>query len=160
MLISLVVAIAQNGVIGAKNGLPWRLPADLKHFKVLTWGKPIIMGHKTFKSLGRPLLGRRNMVVSHSKAAQAPDCEIYGSLEAAFDAVSDYEEVMIIGGASIYQQALPRVERIYLTRIHQDFEGDTLFTPWDEAAWCELERQDFNADEKYPHAYSFIKLER
>ena len=115
MTISIIAALADNKVIGKDNKLPWHMPADLKYFKAVTSGKPVIMGRNTYASLGKPLPGRRNIIITHNKDWRSPGCEVYYSLEEALKAVTDCAEVMIIGGAEIYQQALPRADKMYLT---------------------------------------------
>jgi dihydrofolate reductase len=158
--ISIIAAIAANGIIGRNNSLVWHLPADLKHFQKLTLDKPIIMGRKTFEAIGKPLPGRRNIVISRDPLRNCPDCGFYASLNDALAAVNDYPEVMIIGGADIYQLALPIAEKMYLTLVHHKFDGDTCFPKWDQTEWEEIERQDFPADEKNNYAYSFVTLQR
>jgi len=160
MTISIIVAASQNGVIGANNRLPWRLPADLKRFKQITLGHPILMGRKTFDSLGKPLPGRTNIVITRNKDLKTCGALTAPSLEDAIRLCRDDEELFLIGGASIYEQALPLADRIYLTLIHQDFEGDTLMFNLDKTTWKEVSRQDFsaNADNSFP--FSFILLER
>jgi dihydrofolate reductase len=160
MQISIIAALADNKVIGKDNKLPWHMSADLKHFKAITFGKPVIMGRKTYESLGKALPGRRNIVVTHNKTWQSTGCEIYHSLEAALQAVEDYAEVMILGGAEIYKQALPLADRMYLTFIHHDFVGDTYFPKWNADEWQEIEHVDYPADEKNPYPYSFVILQR
>jgi dihydrofolate reductase len=158
-VISFVVAMARNRVIGRDNGLPWRLPADLRHFKTITLGKPVVMGRKTFDSIGRPLPGRTNIVVTRDPAYTAEGCVVVHSIEAALAAAGDVEEVMVIGGADFYRQLLPRAGRIYLTLIDADVEGDTWFPELDETRWRERTREDHAPDEENPHGYSFILLE-
>lgn len=160
MLISLVVAMAKNRVIGRDNALPWHLPADLKYFKRITLGKPILMGRKTFESIGRPLPGRINIVVTQDQAYRAPGISVAHSIDAALDAAAGAEEVMVIGGAGLFEQALPRAQRIYLTEIHAVFEGDTYFPGFDGAAWREVRRSDCAPDAHNAYSYSFIVLER
>jgi dihydrofolate reductase len=160
MILSIIVAMTPNRVIGANNRLLWRLPAELQYFKKTTWGKPIIMGRKTHESIGRALPGRRNIIISHNPYFQAEGCEILASLEAALTLVEDSEEVMVIGGAQIYAQALPRAQRLYLTRVHHEFAGDTYFPEWKASQWRELSREDRGADADNPHAVSFVILER
>jgi dihydrofolate reductase len=160
MKVSIVVAMAANRVIGNNNQLPWHLPADLKHFKQTTMGKPILMGRKTWESIGRPLPGRTNIVITRDESYAAPGCLVVHSIEAAMQAAAQQDEVMVIGGAEFYRQVLPRADTIYLTRIHQDFEGDTFFPELDEAEWQEVARVDCDADDRNPYAYSFIRLER
>ena len=160
MQISIIAALADNNVIGKANKLPWHMPADLKHFKAITLGKPVIMGRKTYEFLGKPLSERRNIVITRDKTWHAPGCEIYHSLEAALTAVTDYAEVMILGGAEIYQKALPLADRMYLTFIHQNFVGDTYFPNWKENEWQEIERGDYPADAENAYSYSFVILQR
>ena len=157
MKISIIVAMAENRVIGRDNGLPWHLPADLKHFKAITMGKPIIMGRKTWESIGRPLPGRINIVVTRTPNFMADGCVVVHSIE---EALAGHDEAMVIGGAEFYRQVLPQATTLYLTLVHDVFDGDTFFPELDEQAWREVERSDFAADEKNPHAYSFIRLER
>ncbi|MDX2418241.1 MAG: type 3 dihydrofolate reductase [Xanthomonadales bacterium] len=160
MKISIIVAMAANGVIGRDNQLPWHLPADLKHFKQTTMGKPILMGRKTWESIGRPLPGRTNIVITRDSAYTAAGCEVVHSIDAAITAAGEQDEVMVIGGAELYRQVLPATDTIYLTRIHEAFEGDTRFPEMRDTEWHQVERVDFEADEKNSHGYSFIRLDR
>jgi dihydrofolate reductase len=160
MQISIIAALADDYLIGSNNKLPWQMPADLQHFKELTYGKPVIMGRKTYASIGKPLPGRRNIVISRNEALQCPGCEVYDSLAKALAAVQDSPEVMIIGGAEIYKQALPLADKMYLTFVHGTFIGDAYFPKWNPANWQEIERKDFAADAKNPYPYSFVILER
>lgn len=160
MKISLIVAMADNRVIGNNNGLPWHLPADLQHFKAITMGKPIVMGRKTRESIGRPLPGRTNIVVTRDRSYQAEGCVVVHSIDEAFAAAADAEEIMIIGGAEFYRQVLPRTGTIYLTQVHGSFEGDAFFPLLDAAEWEEIAREDHEPDERNPHAYSFVQLQR
>jgi len=160
MKISIVVAMDANGVIGRDNELPWHLPADLQHFKKTTMGKPILMGRKTWESIGRPLPGRTNIVITRDSDYQADGCVVVNSIDAAMAAAAEQDEVMVIGGAEFYRQVLPRADTLYLTRIHASFDGDTVFPELNAADWREVERSDQSADEKNPHDYSFIRLER
>ncbi|MDH3900696.1 MAG: type 3 dihydrofolate reductase [Gammaproteobacteria bacterium] len=160
MKLSIVVAMAANGVIGRDNRLPWHLPADLKHFKQLTTGKPILMGRKTWESIGRPLPERTNIVITRDADYTAAGCIVVHSIEEALRAAEHSDEVMVIGGAELYRQILPEVSTIYLTRVHADTEGTTLFPELDESEWREVERIDCEPDERNAHAYSFITLER
>jgi len=160
MKISIVVAMAANGVIGQNNELPWHLPADLKHFKQTTMGKPILMGRKTWESIGRPLPGRTNIVITRDSTYSAAGCIVVHSVDAALTAAGEQDEVMVIGGAQLYRRLLPYAETIYLTRIHERFDGDTRFPEIPDAEWQQLERIDHEADEKNPYDYSFIRLER
>lgn len=160
MRINIVVARSENGVIGRDGDLPWRLPADLQHFKSITLGHPLVMGRKTHESIGRPLPGRHNIVVSGQAHYRAKGCTIAGSLEQALSAAHPATEVMIIGGATLYAAALPRAERIYLTEVHTVLDGDTRFPPLEREAWRELARERHEADERNDYAYSFVVLER
>lgn len=157
---SLVVAMDENRVIGADNGLPWRLPADLRHFKQVTMGHPIVMGRRTWESIGRPLPGRTNIVVTRRADFEAPGAVVVDSLEAAIASAGDTDELMIIGGAEIFEQALNEANRIYLTEIHAAFEGDTYFPETSEDQWACVSREDFDKDDKNPYDYSFLVLER
>jgi dihydrofolate reductase len=160
MNISIIVAMATNRVIGHENRLPWHLPADLQHFKQITMGKPILMGRKTWESIGRPLPGRTNIVITRDVSYSADGCVVVHSLDAALEAARDSDEIMVIGGAEFYRQVLPRVSTLYLTLVEGEFEGDAFFPEIDDNEWCEVERSDHGPDEKNPHAYSFIRLER
>jgi dihydrofolate reductase len=160
MRLSIVVAMAANRVIGRDNQLPWHLPADLKHFKQLTTGKPILMGRKTWESIGRPLPERTNIVITRDTDYTAAGCVVVHSIDAALRAAGHNDEVMVIGGSELYRQVLPQVTTIYLTRVHADIEGDTVFPEIDESEWREVERIDCEPDEKNAYAYSFITLER
>ena len=160
MKISIVVAMDTKGVIGRDNGLPWHLPADLQHFKQTTMGKPILMGRKTHESIGRPLPGRTNIVITRDSGYRAAGCVVVNSIDAALAAAGDQDEIMVIGGADFYRQVLPRTDTIYLTRIHDSFDGDTCFPELNAADWREVERSDHAADAKNPHDYSFIRLDR
>jgi dihydrofolate reductase len=160
MIVALVVAMGRNRVIGRDNALPWHLPADLKHFRAVTLGKPVVMGRRTHESIGRPLPERINLVISRDPDYRAEGCIVLPSLDAAYEYGRDRPELMVIGGASIYRQALPQARRIYLTEIRQDFAGDTTFPEFETAAWREISRVDHSADEKNPYPYSFTVLER
>ncbi|MBS7662886.1 dihydrofolate reductase [Pseudomonas lalucatii] len=156
----LIAALAENRVIGRDNQLPWHLPADLKHFKALTLGKPIIMGRKTWDSLGRPLPGRLNLVVSRQPSLQLEGAEVFASLEAAVARADEWareqgvEELMLIGGAQLYAQGLARAERLYLTRVALEPEGDAWFPELNEADWrrAAVDQQPATADAP-PHAF-------
>ncbi|HEY9198443.1 MAG TPA: type 3 dihydrofolate reductase [Gammaproteobacteria bacterium] len=160
MLISLIVAMDRNRLIGRGNALPWRLPADLRHFKAVTMGKPILMGRKTYESIGRPLPGRHNIVISRNPAFSAPGCTSAASLEAALAAAGEAAEVMVIGGAQLYAEALPRAQRIYLTRIDAGFDGDAWFPPLEADVWRECQRAEHAPDDDNPYPYTFLVLER
>ncbi len=160
MLLSLIVAMDRNRLIGSDNRLPWHLPADLRHFKDLTLGKPVVMGRLTYESIGRPLPGRHNIVISRDPRYRAEGCTIVPSIEDALAAAEGAAEVMVIGGASLYAAYLPRAGRLYLTRIDAAFEGDAWFPELDPSAWREVAREAHPADADNPHPYAFIVLER
>ncbi len=157
---AIVVAMARGGVIGKAGRLPWHLPADLNHFRAITMGKPIVMGRKTHESIGRPLPGRQNIVISTHPERIAPGCAVVPSLAAALVFANSAEEVMLIGGARLYQEALPRARRLYLTEVHAELEGDVYFPHIDRAEWREIERRDRLADDKNAYPLSFLVLER
>jgi dihydrofolate reductase len=159
-MISLIAAMTKNRVIGQGTQLPWHLPADLKRVKRITLGKPIIMGRKTYESIGRPLPGRRNLVISKNPNLEIPGCEIFSSLEKAIAATHNYEEIIIFGGEQIFKQALPLVQRMYLTIIQCELEGDAFFPVWNDNEWRELSREKFLADANNPYNYEFLTLER
>lgn len=159
--LSAVVAMGENRVIGQNNRLPWHLPADLKHFKTITEGHPIIMGRKTYESIGRPLPNRINIILTHQTQFQAADCIVASTLEEALSQLSNLDqEIFIIGGAQIFQQFLPQITRIYLTIIHHEFAGDTFFSPLSNEEWVEKERKKYGADTQNPYDYSFLILDR
>jgi Dihydrofolate reductase len=161
MLISLIVAMAKNRVIGRGNQMPWHLPADLRHFKNVTFGKPVIMGRKTFESIGRPLPGRRNIVISRNSDWQADGVERVESLQAALERVNKEAEVMIIGGGQLYQEALPLADRLYLTQIELTVDdADTWFPDYSVFHWEQVAEDKHQADEKNPYAYCFATLKR
>ncbi len=157
-VISLIVAMANNRVIGKDNQMPWHLPADLKHFKSVTMGKPIIMGRKTYESIGRPLPGRKNIVISRNADYQAAGCEMANSLESALELVADVEEVMIIGGGFLYQQALALANKLYLTFIDLTVDGDTYFPEFEHLDLREVKREKHRADESNPYDYEFVEF--
>ena len=157
MKISMIAAMAHDRVIGKDNQMPWHLPADLAHFKRVTLGKPVLMGRKTFESIGRQLPGRRNLVISRNPDYQAEGIEVVGSVEAALAllAGSSVEELMVIGGGHLYAEMLPSADCLYLTRIDLAVEGDTRFPAFDDGQWQRIECESHPADEKNPHPYSF-----
>jgi dihydrofolate reductase len=158
--IALIAAMAENRVIGRENRLPWRLSADLRRFKSLTMGKPVIMGRKTYESIGKPLPGRSNIVVTRDPDYRAPGCRVVHSLEQALEAAAGHDEVMVIGGAELYRQTLERAERMYLTLVKTEVDGDALFPDIQPQQWRELERASHRADEKNEYDYDFVTLER
>jgi len=159
-LLSLVAAAGSRNELGKDGKMPWHLPADLRHFKSLTLGKPVLMGRKTLAAIGRPLPERRNIVVSRDPGFRAAGCETAASLEAALALAGAVPEVMVIGGGEIYRAAWAQARRIYLTRVHGVFDADTFFPEIDPAEWREDAREDHLSDAKNPFAYSFITLER
>ncbi len=158
MIISLVAAASDNNVIGNKGQLPWKMPADMKFFKDLTMGHVVIMGRKTYESMGKPLPGRKNIVVTQNIFFKAEGCTVLGSLTEAFNAFTDEKEVFVIGGAQIYSQSLQKADKIYLTRIHCTVEGDAHFVKLPEKEWVETRHNNHPADNKNPYSYSFIEL--
>lgn len=160
-MISLVVAVSENYVIGKDNKLIWHLPADLKFFKEVTMGHHMIMGRKTFESIGRPLPGRTSVVVTRNKELSLPEGVLVAdSLQNAIAMCGNDPEICIIGGAQIFKEAMPIADRIYLTIIHQEFEGDVYFPKPDPNEWKMVSRKDFQPDEKNPYSYSFCQLEK
>lgn len=160
-LVSLVVAMAHNNVIGRDNGLPWHLPADLKHFKAVTWGKPILMGRKTFESIGKPLPGRTNLVLTRDRGWLAPGGVLVAhTLDEALEHVKDAPVLAGIGGAEVFRLLMPLATRIHLTRIDADIPGDTVFPSVDPTQWEELESRQFAADEHNAFDMTFVTLER
>ena len=161
----LVVAVADNGVIGRGNELPWDLPDDLQHFKRTTMGRPIIMGRKTFESIGRPLPGRLNIILTRDGAWQVPGVTVATSMEQAIDIaegqalVDGADSVMVIGGAEVYRQALPFSSRAFLTRVHGNVHGDVFFDLYQISSWRELSRLEVSAGERNSHDFSVIELE-
>ncbi|QWZ84304.1 type 3 dihydrofolate reductase [Aeromonas sp. FDAARGOS 1404] len=162
MKISMIAAMAHDRVIGKDNQMPWHMPADLAHFKRVTLGKPVLMGRKTFESIGRPLPGRRNLVISRNPDYQAEGIEVVGSVEAALAllAGSSVEELMVIGGGHLYAEMLPSADCLYLTQIDLAVEGDTRFPAFDDGQWQRVDCESHPADEKNPHPYSFETWQR
>jgi len=157
---SLVVAMSRNRTIGRDNQLPWRLPADLAFFKRITMGKPVIMGRHTYESIGKPLPGRLNIVVSGDPDYRAPGCTVAHSMEEAYRAAGNAEEVAIIGGSSIFEAALPRADVIYLTEVDADVEGDVFFPPFDRSQWRETELERHAPDARHAYPFRILRLER
>lgn len=160
MRISLVVAMSENRAIGKDNQLLWHLPADLQHFKHVTMGKPILMGRKTYQSIGRPLPGRVNVVITRDKNFSAEGCVVVNSIQSALEVVKDQHEICVIGGAELYQQMLPTADRIYLTIVHHTFSADVFFPELNLAEWNVLERTLRAADEKNKYSCEFLMLDR
>jgi dihydrofolate reductase len=158
--VSLIVAMAADRVIGVDNALPWRLPDDLKRFKAVTLGKPVLMGRRTFESIGRPLPGRLNIVLTRNPDFRVAGVVAVPSWAAALQAAGDAPELMVIGGALLYTQALPLAQRIYLTEVHAQVPGDAQFPEFAAAEWQEIEREEHPADERHAFAMTFRLLER
>ena len=156
---SIIVAVAENGVIGDRNTLLWHISEDLKHFKALTTGHPVVMGRKTFESLGLPLPNRTNVVISRQQIG-LPGCRVVHSLGEALALFPEDEEVFVIGGAQIYAEALPRARRFYLTRVFRAYEGDTRFPEWNEEEWRLVEPESFPRGKEYPWPFAFERWER
>lgn len=158
--ISLIAALARNGVIGIENRLPWRLPEDLAHFKALTLGHPVIMGRKTFESLGRPLPGRTNVVITRNPNYAPIGCLVADSIPSALALCADAAEVFFIGGAELYAQALPLAERLYLTEVGIDAEGDACFPDFDRGVFSEISRESHRGEKGDALDFDFVVYER
>lgn len=159
--LSAIVAMAQNGVIGDKGGLPWRLPADLRHFRETTMGHAVVMGRRTWESIGRPLAGRRNLVLTRDPAFCPPQgCEAVRSVDELFARLDGESETFVIGGAQIYRLLLPWTRRLYVTRIDHEFEGDAYFPDVDWSQWLLVSRRPGVMDERNPYRYEFLVYER
>ncbi len=159
-MISIIVAASDNGVIGADGALPWRLSADLRNFKAVTMGKPIVMGRKTWDSLGRPLPGRQNIVITRQPGLEAGGCDVVPYPAKALTVADDTDEIMIIGGGQIYAMFLRRADRIYLTRVHTEIEGDAFFPGLDEEQWKRVSAERHEADDANEHAFTFEVWDR
>lgn len=160
MRISLIVAAAENGVIGAGNKLPWHLPDDLKRFKALTMDKPILMGRRTFESIGKPLPGRNNIVMTRQPGLKLPGCTTVSTFAEARRAAGDAAELAVIGGGEVYVQTLPFADVVHLTRVHARIEGDAFFPPLPRAEWRERVIASHPADDRHAYAFSFLEIER
>jgi dihydrofolate reductase len=160
MIRSLVVAMARNRVIGRDNALPWRLPEDLAYFKRVTLGRPVVMGRRTYESIGKPLPGRDNIVVTHRKDLPAPGCIVVQSLDGAWKAAGGAAEVCVIGGTSLFEETLPLADVIHLTEVAAEVEGDTYFPDFDRAAWRETEVARHPADSRHAYPFRIVRLER
>ena len=169
MKISLIAAVAENGVIGVDNKLPWHLPGDLKYFKSTTMGKPMIMGRKTFESLGKPLPGRPHIIITRDQNYNLDhfqNCYVVHSIEEIIKTSeelaqeSTFDELVVIGGAEIYALMLPMVERLYLTEVHACVEGDTNFPDYDKSQWSEIKRDTFKSSGTNPYDFSFVIFDR
>lgn len=162
MMLTAIAAMAENYTIGRHNQLPWHLPADLKHFKSITSGNTVLMGRKTFTSIGKPLPNRVNIVVTRDSDFQVAGCTVAPSIDKALEMAknADTREVFVIGGAEIYKQLLPKIDRIYLTIVHHEFDGDAYFPTLMPHEWKEISRERHPADVDNPYEYSFVMLER
>lgn len=160
MTLSCIVAVSENGIIGREGDLPWHLPEDLERFKSLTMGHPMVMGRRTYESIGRPLPGRKSVVLTRSDQFAPEGVTVVGSLDEALDACEGEDEVFVIGGASLFAEALPRADRLYLTRVHATIEGDTFFPEETLDDFILLEEEHHPIDEKHRHPYSFQCYER
>jgi dihydrofolate reductase len=158
-MVSIIVAIAENGVIGDKNALLWSIKEDMRHFRTTTTGHPVVMGRKTFESIGRPLPKRTNVVITRGDG-EFEGCEVAHSIEEAVNMFPADEEVFIIGGAQIYAQALPMADKLYLTIVHRDYEGDTSFPKIDYSEWREVAREEFERGEEFDGSFTFIDFVR
>lgn len=162
MRVSLIVAVSENGIIGRDGGLPWKLSGDLRYFKSVTMGKPIVMGRKTYESIGRPLPGRPNLVVSRNPEFAPEGVKTFPTLEEAIETAKRHgaDEVMIIGGAALYAEALDRADRLYLTEVHADVAGDVGFPSIKLSDWREISRERHSAGDRDDYDYSFVVLDR
>lgn len=166
MKLAMIVAVAENGVIGSDNKLPWHLPEDLKYFKRVTMGKPIVMGRKTWDSIGRPLPGRTNIVITRQSGLQLEGAKVVATIEEALElaqavaTIDGAEELVVIGGAEIYQAAFPLCQRLYLTEVHAEVTGDACFPAWQPDQWLKVSEDHYSSDETNPFNYSFVVYER
>lgn len=159
-MLSLCVAMDQNRLIGCGNTLPWYLPADLKHFRALTMGKPVIMGRKTYESIGHPLPGRYNIILTHNPYLTFPGCQVLHQLDEVLALSQQYPESIVIGGAAIYETFLPKIQRMYITWVHTHSKGDTYFPDYPVEQWQLIEKKDYPANSHNAHPYSFTVLTR
>jgi len=160
MIISLIVAMDENRVIGHKNKLPWSLPSELKYFRETTKGKPVIMGRKTHESIGRPMPERLNIIVTRDKTYRADNCVVVGNREDAIKAANGSNEIMIIGGAEIYKLFLPIADRLYMTKVHGSFDGDTYFPEFNENEWVKSKEKFVEKDNENKYSYTIMVFER
>ena len=160
MNLSVIVAMERNRVIGRDGSLPWHLPADLRRFRAITTGHPIVMGRRTHESIGRALPQRRNIVISRNANCAAEGCEVYASLDQALDELGSQDEIFVIGGVAMYSEALPLATRLYVTEIDADIPGDTYFPPFDKSLWREVSREPHPRDADNAYDYAFVVLER
>lgn len=160
MTLAIIVATDEQGLIGKDNDLPWHLSADLQYFRRVTMGKPIVMGRNTHKSIGRALPGRHNIVITRDQNYKADGCSVVHSIDEALALCVGEDEVMVMGGASLYKQFLPQADKLYLTHVHANLEGDTWFPDWHKSDWLEISREDYLADDKNEYDYSFVVYEK
>jgi dihydrofolate reductase len=160
MNLSIIVALSENNVVGINNQLPWHLSADLKRLKSITMGHHLIMGRKTFESIGKPLPGRTNVIITHNKEYKAEGAVVVSSVKEALETAKNDSEAFIFGGGEVFKETLPMVNKIYMTKIHQTFNGDTFFPELKSNEWKETFREEHQPDEKNQYRYSFINLER
>ncbi|MBI2559023.1 type 3 dihydrofolate reductase [Candidatus Woesearchaeota archaeon] len=160
MIISLIVAMDENRVIGYKNKLPWNLPSELKYFRETTKGKPVIMGRRTYESIGRPMPERLNIIATRDKNYKADNCIVVNSKEDAVKAAKGSNEIMVIGGAEIYKLFLPIADRLYITKVHGSFNGDTYFPEFDEGEWVKIKEKFVDKDKENEYSYTIVVLER
>lgn len=159
-MISIIAAVARGGIIGSGNQMPWHIGEDLRRFKAVTLGHPVVMGRKTFESLGRPLPGRTNVVITRNAAYAAEGCTVVDSLEKALVLFPPEEEVFVIGGGEIYRQAIGLADRLYLTWVEADFDGDTRFPEVDDRLWRPVWRERWEHGEKFPHPFEFVNYQK
>ena len=159
-MISIIAAVANDGVIGTGNLMPWHISEDLRRFKAITTGHPVVMGRKTFESLGRPLPNRTNVVISRNPDFKANGCVIVGSLEQAISIFPETENIFVIGGGEIYRQAMPVADRLYLTHVLADYQGDTHFPEVDARQWEEIGSEHYERGENFPHPFRFVDYRR
>ena len=155
-----MVAMARNGAIGREGGLPWHLSSDLLHFKSITMGKPIVMGRLTHESIGRVLPGRENIILTRNKNYKADGCTVINDLSEVMSRSNEFDEIIVIGGAQLYADAMPLATRLYITEVHAEVEGDVSFPEFDRKQWQESEREYFSADDKNEYDFSFVVLKR
>src|SRR3989344_1445138 len=158
-MITIIAAIGRNNVIGSEGRLPWKMKADMKRFKEKTKGKTVVMGRKTYESIGKPLKDRANIILTRNSEFEADGCTVANSVDEVFEIVNENEEIMVIGGASVYKQFLPRANKMYLTVIDHIFDGDTFF-PDISDEWIETEREFHSKDSENPYDYAFVTLEK
>ncbi len=160
MILSIIVAVAKNNAIGGDNQLLWHISEDLKRFKKITMGSPVVMGRKTYESIGRPLPGRRNIIISRSNDLQIDGCECFTSIDSALASCQSHDEVFIIGGGEIYRQTIELADKLYLTVVHNEYPADTYFPTIDPFMWEEESFEDFERGEKFEYPFSFINFKK